>query len=294
MKISVVLPCYNGERTLRTQLDALAIQQWPKTWEVEIIFVDNCCTDGSVRLVHEYQARLPHLHIIQAAERRSRPYARNAGAQAATGEVLLFCDADDAVAAGWLLAMATALQTHQFVACRFDTTTLNPPWLHESRSTPQRESLQRLWYPPYCLYAGGSSLGIRRAVHEAVGGFDESMPFLEDTEYCVRVQAYTGKELQFVPEAVVHIRHRRSLWALAAQAFCWGQYNEYLYRQYRRPDAKDAARWRAYVVEWLWLLKHAAGFLRYKEGRVYLSWRMGWQLGLLKGCVLYRVPPVSA
>jgi cellulose synthase/poly-beta-1,6-N-acetylglucosamine synthase-like glycosyltransferase len=208
------------------------------------------------------------------------------------GDVLLFCDADDEVAPGWLGAMGRALQTHEFVACRFDTTKLNPPWL-QSRGTLQRDGLSRLWYPPYRLYAGGSSLGIRRSLHEAVGGFDETMPYLEDAEYCLRVQEYTRKELQFVPEAVVHIRYRATLWAMWVQAYCWGQYNEYLYRRHRHPDGKDRARWRAYWMEWLWLLRHLSVFLRYKEGRVHLFWRTGWQMGLLKGCLLYRVPPVS-
>jgi glycosyltransferase involved in cell wall biosynthesis len=293
VKLSVILPCYNAAGVLTTQLDALAVQQWPPSFQVEVIFVDNGSTDESVRIAERYQSRLPSFRIIKAHDRRSRPYARNAGARAATGDALLFCDADDEVAPGWLEAMGQALCSHDFVACRFETTKLNPAWLQRSRGNPQQDGLQRLWYPPYLLYAGGSSLGVRRALHDAVGGFDESMPFLEDAEYCLRVQQYSGKELHFVPDAVVHIRHRTSLSALYGQAYCWAQYNEFLYKRYRREDGKDRTRWAAYRKEWMWLLTNLLQFLRYREGRVQLVWRVGWQLGLLKGCILYRVPPVS-
>jgi glycosyltransferase involved in cell wall biosynthesis len=293
MKVSVIIPCYNVANVVGGQLEALAAQRYPESLWVEIICVNNRCTDHSIRIIQQYGSRLPRLRIIEAFTHSSRPYARNAGALAANGDVLLFCDADDEVAPGWLTAMERALDTYDFVACRFDTIKLNPPWLQQSLGMPQSRGLDRLWYPPYFMYAGGSSLGVRRWLHEAVGGFDESMPYLEDTEYCVRIQQYTGQQLQYVPDAVVHIRQRTSLVSLAAQAYHWAEHNEALYSRYRSKDGKDRDRWGAYVMEWKSLLRNLLLCLTYKEGRTTLTWRIGWQLGLLKGCLSYRVPPVS-
>jgi GT2 family glycosyltransferase len=293
MHLSIILPCYNAASVLSGQLDALAAQQWPCEWRVDTIFVDNLCTDDSVGIVQQYRSRLSNLQIVQAYARRSTSYARNTGARRAAGDALLFCDADDEVGTGWLMEMGKALRTYDFVACRFDSRKLNPAWLCEGRGTPQKDSLQRLWYPPYLLYAGGSSLGIRRDVHERVGGFDESMAYIEDAEYCIRVQQHTGQELRFVPDAVVHIRHRTNLRLIAVQAYRWGQYNECLYRRYRRHDGKDRERWHAYAAEWGRLIKNMAVWLRFRGGRVILMTQLGWQLGLLKGMLRYRIPPAT-
>ena len=293
MKLSIVLPCYNAAETLETQFKALANQDGIASVDYEIVFVDNGSTDDSLGIAQQYRARLPNLRIVDASDHRGRPQARNAGVRAATGDAILFCDADDEVAPGWLRAMTKALLDYQFVACRFDVEKLNPVWLQRTRGTPQLHGLSRLWYPPFLPYAGGSSLGIRRALHNAVGGFDESLPFLEDAEYCVRVQQCTGKELQFVPDAIVHIRHRTSLVELYAQARDWAQYNQLLFKRYRHDSPSELWRWRAYMGEWFLLLRNLSHFLRCKEGRALLFWRVGWQMGLLKGAVLYRVPPVS-
>ena len=293
MKLSIILPCYNAADTVGTQLEALANQDGIVSPDVEVIFVENGSRDTSRAIAEQYLDRLPNLHIVDASAHRGRPQARNAGAKAATGDVLLFCDADDEVAPGWLTAMSQAFATHEFVACRFDVEKLNYPWLQQARGTPQQDALPRLWYPPFLLYGGGSSLGITRALHQAVGGFDETLPFLEDAEYCVRVQQHTGKELHFVRDAMVHIRHRTSLAGLYSQARSWGQYNQLLFKRYRSGPSDDSLRWRAYIAEWLRLLRYLSHSVRNKEGRVRLIWQVGWQIGILKGALRYRVPPVS-
>ena len=129
------------------------------------------------------------------------------GAAAAGGDAFLFCDADDEVAPGWLAALGRALAVHEFVACRYDNEKLNPAWVQRTHLNPQREGLTAYDYPPFLPHAGGGGLGVRRTVHEAVGGFDESLPALEDTDYCWRIQL-AGHGFHFAPDAVVNIRHR--------------------------------------------------------------------------------------
>lgn len=72
-----------------------------------------------------------------------------------------------------------------------------------------------------------------RVLHEAVGGFDESLPYLHDTDYCWRIQL-AGTELHFVPEAVVHIRTRHTLPGIFRQARNWAEYNVLMYKRYLR------------------------------------------------------------
>jgi len=283
--LSVVIPCLNAAATLPGQLAALAAQRYEGDWEV--IVADNGSTDSSRGIVESFRARLPRLTLVDAADRRGRAHARNAGAAAATGDALLFVDADDEVAPGYLAAMGAALAQHDFVACRYDSDTLNPAWARGTHSNPQRDGLSRYDYPDYLPHAGGGGLGIRRVIHQAVGGFDETMPALEDTDYCWRVQR-AGHAFVFVPDAVVRIRHRHDLRGMFAQGWRTGRYNVLIYAKYR-PLGMPRLGVLPGVLRWGKLVLRTPLMWLTRAGRSRWAWQLGWRLGRLQGCLLYRV-----
>jgi glycosyltransferase involved in cell wall biosynthesis len=285
--LSVIIPCFNVADTISTQLQAFTNQHWLKPWE--IIVSDNGSTDNSISIVEQFRDRLPNLRIVDSSGRRGGAHARNVGTKAAKGDVIAFCDADDEVAPGWLAAIGEALTEHEFVASRFEFRRLNASWIQKSRQLPQQEELQRVRYPPYLPHAGGSGLGIRRALHEAVGGFDESLPRLMDTDYCFRVQI-TGVELHFVPEAVVHVRLRNDFDGIFHQARLWGQYNVLLSKRYRAHGVAAPYPWKKYMNRWKSILMNLLQ-IQNKRGRAALVSSLGWQIGRLQGSIKYRVPP---
>ncbi len=284
MKLSVIVPCLDAADTLGVQLAALAEQEWPHPWEV--IVADNGSTDGSRDVVAEYRERMPNLRPVDASDRRGPGHARNAGAAAAAGDALLFCDADDEVAPGWLAALGAALGEHDFVTSRYDDRKLNPPRIRQIHKNPQGDGLIPYDYPPYLPHAGGGGLGIRRRLHEAVGGFDESLPALEDTDYCWRVQL-AGTELRFVPEAVVHIRYRPTLDGIFRQGQSYGEHNVLIYKKYR-PLGMPRLGWTTGVRKWALQLLRAPQLVT-AAGRARWIWQLGWRVGRLKGCLKYRV-----
>ena len=290
IKLSVVIPCYNAADTIVAQLEALCHQTWAGPWEV--IVADNGSSDGSWEVAALYGTRLPKLQVVDASAYRGTSYARNTGAQAATGDVLLFCDADDEVAPGWLTAMGEALAQYDFVACRCDIHKLNAPELLSGRGNPQQDRLGRLQYPPFTLYAGGGTLGVKRSIHEAIGGFDVTMQFLEDTEYCLRIQC-SGTELHFVPDAVMYCRFPATLPAIYRQAYNWAQYNVLLYKRWNQTHWRDWSLWQSYLCTGVDLIKVSPRYHRSWEGRAVLLARFGRQMGLLKGSLVYRIPPVT-
>jgi glycosyltransferase involved in cell wall biosynthesis len=287
IKLTVILPCLNVENYLGGQLEALAGQQWSEPWE--IIVADNGSTDRSADIVESYRGRFSNLRLVDASDRRGSAHARNVAAWTATGESLAFCDADDEVAPGWVAAMGRALAKYQFVACRLEGEKLNPPWLSAARGGPQRDGVQRFRFPPYLPHAGAGTLGIRRTVHEAVGGFDESMLFASDTDYCFRVQL-THTELHFVPDAVIHLRHRDSLTALYRQGRNWETYKVLLYKKYRKyqPPDTPSLSWKNGLYAWVNLLRHAP-YIRGKASLVRWVWDFAVLVGWLKGSIKYRV-----
>ena len=290
LPLSVVIPCYNAEDTIGAQLEALAAQHWVRPWEA--IVVDNRSTDASAAVIEQYTRRLPHFRMIAASARQGQPYALNVGIAASTGDAIAMCDADDVVGAGWVAAMGEALSTCDFVAGRMETQRLNPEWVYASIGNhPQLVGLQTSSYPPYLPHAGSGNLGIRRAVHDKVGGFNEEFPYLLDTEYCIRVQL-AGVKLHYVPEAVVHLRYRPTLKGIYAQTRNWSQYEVRLFSQYRNATDRELWRWRAYAQIWMGVIKKLPRLLRSQKGRALLAWRLGRQIGTLRGSLLYGCPPV--
>jgi len=211
--------------------------------------------------------------------------------RAATGESVAFCDADDEVGSGWLQAMGKALSSHDFVACRMGTVKLNPVWVRKSRGNPQRDGLQMIWYPPYLPHAGGGTIGVKKELVELIGGFDESLPILHDTDFCFRLQL-AGTKLHFVPDAVTHIRYRGTAWSNYRQSRNFAEYNVLLSKRYRSSDVKMSSQlWRRYLYDWKRLLLNSPT-IRGKAGRFAWMWLFGRQVGRLQGSIKHQTPPV--
>jgi glycosyltransferase involved in cell wall biosynthesis len=287
MDLSVVIPSFNAAEHIDTQLSALARQSCRWSWEV--VVADNGSRDATIDVVKQYRQALPKLHIVVASERRGSAHARNVGAQHARGESLIFVDADDEVGTGYLAAMGAALAEHDFVASRFEIDKLNPGLIGARLRNPQDTGLQKVAYPPYLPHAGGSGLGVRREVHHRARGFDESLPRLEDTDYCFRIQNL-GIELHFAAEAIVHVRYGSEPTALFRQARLWAEYNELMYRRYGG-GMKMARPWAAYAQTWRDLIRCTPRVFQ-KDTRMGWMKTLGTQIGLLQGAIRFRVPPV--
>lgn len=283
MKLSVIIPCYNGGKTLAAQLDALAEQVWDQPWE--LILADNGSTDNSRDIARLYMDKIPHLQILDASARRGVSYARNVGVCVAQAEAVVFVDADDVVAPGWLAAIGEALQRHQVVASAFDYTQLNSQKEQEYMKGNQATGLQQLWYPPYAFHAGGCGLGVHKSVHNAIGGFDETLQRLQDTDYCLRIQQQ-GIALKFIPEALIYIRNSTSLQGVFYQGRSWAKYNTWLYKHYRGPDRLPKA-WRNYWLDWFRLAKR----LLRRGATPKVVFQLGWQVGLTQGAILHWSDP---
>jgi glycosyltransferase involved in cell wall biosynthesis len=88
IKVSVIIPVYNAEKTLARAIDSIFKQEFDS---YEIIAVDDGSSDSSFAILQSYGARVRTLR----QRNRGASAARNAGAAVAGGEYLAFLDADD-------------------------------------------------------------------------------------------------------------------------------------------------------------------------------------------------------
>ena len=283
-ELSVVIACYNGAKTLPVQLEALAAQKWTHPWEV--VLAENGSTDGSGELARSFP--MANLRVIDASARRGQPFALNTGVRAARGRLIALCDADDEVAPGWLAGMGEALRQHEFVACSMDHTRLNPEWLQWPQ---QKTELQRLWYPPYLPHAAGATLGFSRTLFDALGGFDEALPYLHDTEFCIQAQL-RGTPLVFVDTAVVHYRRRDSLRSHFRQARNYAEYNAIFAKRYYPRGESASSYYTAFFKEWVTLMRDIRWCSRALERKFSWVWRLGFQFGRLTGWIKHAGIPV--
>lgn len=283
IKISVIIPCFNASDTLANQLNALERQNWTGNWEV--IVSDNGSNDNTLSIVERYANKLPHLRIVDASDRKGAAHARNVGAKAANGDFLAFCDADDEVGNGWVQALAEAFDRSDFVASKFDSTKMNALWTQKIRPNTQKDGIQQ-YSPSYFFHSGGSGIGIKRVWHEKIGGFDESMMVLEDTDYCFRM-GLAGVTLTFAPNAVVHVRYKNTLWGIYKQAFLWGKGNVKLYKKYRNLGMAQYD-WKTGLYTWYGILKKPL-WIRNRTDFGRWLWQFGWSLGRLAGCCKFIV-----
>ena len=296
MKLSVILPCYNGGATIAVQLDALASQTYSGEWE--LIVVNNGSTDNSMESVQAYHDRIPNLRIVDAYEppgpRRPVYHSYNVGTKAATGDAFLFCEADDEVCHEWLDSMAKSLQDYQFIvgAMRYDR--LNPKWLVITEEQwPQEHELVDMDNPVGLGFAYGCNLAIMRSVYKSVNGLDETLPFAADKDFCWRVQQ-TGVELHFNSNAIVQYRLRHLPGAAFRQAKNWGKDHPLLYARYQIPLEYPVVLHRLiqlllYMPNGIKLfLMKILNIGRSKGGWVRWVWGLGFRIGEIQGFLEHK------
>ena len=103
--VSIVIPAFQSARTIASTLESALAQTWPK---IEIIVVDDGSTDGLEQAVQPFADRV---RLVRQTN-QGAPSARNNGAAKASGEFLLFLDADTVLEPSAITTMVVTLQTH--------------------------------------------------------------------------------------------------------------------------------------------------------------------------------------
>lgn len=204
MTISVVIPARNAQGTLGETLDSL-LAQTRGDWQA--LVVDDGSTDGTAEVAQAHSARDRRISLLsdgRASEGASA--ARNRGIAAATGDWLLFLDADDWIEAGFLQKMLAVLERNDgarvaYSACRRvspDGQT-GPLWLSAEVARAPFEVLARQC--PVVIHG----FVLDRALIDEIGGFDPGLRTCEDWDFWHRL-ARTGVAFHPVPDAVAFYR----------------------------------------------------------------------------------------
>lgn len=107
---SIIIPTYNRARLLSRALESIQRMDPPRKGRVEVVVVDNNCTDDTREVVAGFNGRYPIEVVSENCQGLNN--ARNRGARQASHEFLVYLDDDMEVSRGWLTACESALETN--------------------------------------------------------------------------------------------------------------------------------------------------------------------------------------
>ena len=202
IKISVVIPVHNGGNDLHKCLEAVAASTRPPD---ELIIVDDASTDGSAQLAARYGLLVPSCHKLPIGPAR----CRNKGVAAATGDIVVFLDADVQVHANTLAIIELYFLEHPDIAALFGSYDDQPPYrsLVSLYKNLQHHFVHHNSQQDASSFWTGAG-AIRRDVFLRLGGFNESFPrpSIEDIELGVRLKA-SGYQIRLCPDVqVTHLK----------------------------------------------------------------------------------------
>lgn len=202
MLVSIVIPAYNEEKYISKTLES--IKKLEKgDFGVEVLIVNAESTDKTPEVAKSYGAQVLNV------EHRGIGYARQKGIEFAKGEIIAFTDADTIVPKDWLIRHVNMLKQKNVVCS----------WGGFKFTDGVFPNLQFANYiQPIFIYlfdkifgkpiASGQNMAFWKDKALSVGGFDENILVMEDTDLAMRMTKI-GKVI-YQPNLVIYTSGRRS------------------------------------------------------------------------------------
>jgi glycosyltransferase involved in cell wall biosynthesis len=219
-KLSFCICTYNRAESLKRTLSSLVSQKGIASESIEVLVVDNNCTDDTPKVLEAFSKSLPVRRLAES--RQGLAHARNRAAVEFRGDVLLFTDDDVRLGQGWLAAYQDAI--HRFPTAEYFGGRILPDWGQAKPRWIGDDPLPLIdgvlvWFdhgvdtrlfsatepPPF-----GASFAVKRSLFEKVGLFrvdlgtgGKGLGRGEETEFLIRARdagirgVYVGEALCF-------------------------------------------------------------------------------------------------
>jgi GT2 family glycosyltransferase len=262
MRVSAVIPNWNGLHYLRTLFESMAGQGF-----TEVILVDNGSHDGSAEWAETNGAR-----VIRFGSNRGFAAAVNAGAGAAAGDAIAILNNDVRLDANWLPRLVDALRPQYSLACgkvfragsegqldaTFDALSRAGTALRCGHGRPDGP----FWNSPREIrFIPLTAALVRRDTFQSAGGLDEEFEsYLEDIDFGLRCAALGIRSI-YVPEAVAWHVGSGTLGHWSAKTVRQLSRNQvYLLARHYPADVLRRFAWKIVVGQLLWGVVAARNF----------------------------------
>lgn len=201
-KVSVIVPCHNSEKTIGKTLESLINQSFK---DFELLVVDDASTDNSLKVIKALGVR-----ALALEKNMGVSFARNRGSEAASGNLLLFLDADCWAESNWVKRMVDGLTEEgvEVIAgnIRIPNSTVFANAVAElgfpGGANAGFENMWRVSANGFTNHVSSCNFGIKRPVLDSVNGFDESLRRGQDA-YLSFALSQNRARIKYCSEAVV-------------------------------------------------------------------------------------------
>jgi glycosyltransferase involved in cell wall biosynthesis len=206
--VSVVMAVYNTERFLAQAIDSILKQSFQ---DFELMIVDDGSTDRSLKIAQQYAAKDDRIQLITQPN-QGIPKTRNVLLQAAKAELIAVMDSDDVAFPDRLKQQVEFLQRHPEIVCVGSF----QDWIDEAgrllfnHTEPEsNDAIQPLLLGGRTCISNPSAMMRRQALVQ-IGGYDESLPQVEDLDVFLKLGEIG--QLANLPETLLQYRqHLRSI-----------------------------------------------------------------------------------
>ncbi|GGN09637.1 glycosyl transferase [Halarchaeum nitratireducens] len=231
---SVVVPVYNDPDGLSTTVESLLAQD---TDDYEIVVADNGSTDETSDIAAAFADSEPRVRHVVEGDVQSSYAARNAGIEAAAGDVIAFVDADMWVERDYVRGVTRAVADREYVGCRVELVAGDGTVARYRRASgfPIEQYVEEHGFAPTCC------LVVTRHLLDEIGGFDARLVSNGDLEFGRRARR-AGFALTYEPDVTLYHPARSTLRSVLSQNYRIGRGREQLRRYHgERFDVRPLA-----------------------------------------------------
>lgn len=192
--VSVVIPCYNYGHYLPFAVESVVSQEGV---EVDVLVIDDCSTDDSLRVAEELAARHPQVRVVRNEKNLGLIGTANRGLATATGTYFLLISADDALAPGALARAAALMEANPDVGLTYGSVVYSTG-TELPDDVPEPASHWVVWDGTEWaerLYRNGANqiyspeAIVRTSTMREVGDYDPAVPYTSDLQMWLRFAA---------------------------------------------------------------------------------------------------------
>jgi succinoglycan biosynthesis protein ExoA len=243
--VSLIVPCYNEQATIRLLLDAIYTQTYPRSL-LEVVIADGLSTDRTRAVIAEFGHEHPDLAIrVVDNLRRNIPAALNCALVAAVGDYIVRLDAHCVPASDYVERSIAALEADRGdnVGGLWMIQPGGSGWLASAIAAAAAHPLgvgdARYRYSTEAGEVDTVPFGaFRRDLIDRIGPYDENLLSNEDYEFNARIRKCGGR-VWFDPQIRSIYFARHSLPSLARQYWRYGYWKMRMLQRY-----PDTLRWR--------------------------------------------------
>jgi glycosyltransferase involved in cell wall biosynthesis len=235
LKVSVIIPVYNGAKTIRRCLESICNQGYPKDL-YEIIVIDDGSQDETRTIIEIFQ----DIRLI-CQNRKGPAAARNTGADHARHEILLFTDADCIPEPDWIKEMAAPFEDSSIAGVKGRYVNRQKEFTARFIQFEYEEKYARMAGRARIDFIDTYSAAYKKDIFLKFGGFDEYFPTAsaEDIDFSFRL-AQAGLQMVFNPKAIVVHQFETHTWGYLRKKIKNGFWRFFVISRYPRKLISDA------------------------------------------------------